>query len=1288
MNLRIHNRYSKWMVIFLVFVLSFTPLLNAPVSYAAETDTPLVTDSETPPTNVAPETPPTEVTPETPTDVTPETPPTDEKSPTDETTAVPPAEGEKTPATELKDAAIAGEQDPLAPQNLRVKEIYHNRALLEWDFKSGPNGTEDPNDIQIWNLDTDRDITWGNRWTRYAINLTPETTYRVYITWNSDTAKVHKSNVVEFTTLKDTSEYKESPLTPPSNLKVSSVTEDSVTLNWGSSPNATGYDFYVNGAWKGGTWNNAATSFTYSDLEVGKKYTFMVGAQHPENPDNSKSKNSNKVTLTWGELSTPEALQVITATRTAVSLGWAPVPGATSYTIFQDDVSIGTTNDNRFVAEGLKEGTTYKFAVFAMNSLGTSPESMPVSVIPGSDYTNVTYYTAWSNTIERKYTPFDVDASHITHINYAFADVCWKKYGTGARACEDPNIALQKDYVHDGEIVIGDPERDFDNMSSWVAIREQNPHLKLMVSVGGWNWSKNFSNVARTEVTRRTFANSAVDFLREYQLDGLDVDWEYPVEGGVDSNSRGPEDKENFVLLMKTVREALDAAGSEDGKYYLLTIASGQGDNFVVNADLANSSKYLDFINIMSYDYSGKESLLAHHNSPLYYDKKHPRTSAPRNNVLGGLNGHLKGGVPTYKLVAGVPYYGKGWGGCPTTGEYQNCKMILPGTWEPNLFDFQDIENNYLNKNGYKYYWNNAAKVAYVYNEENGNFITFNDKTTMMYTASLVKTLDIAGVMSWDISGDRNKTLTTQLVKDLPIHGEVNTSALPAPHNLQLASKSANALSLKWDAAPGATEYEIYVDKAMVGTTKETTYTITSLKPEQTYQLHLLAITKSGEEVQAVSVASEELSATTASAPTEPGSGNGGGSSSGGSSSGTPTTPAPAPTPPKGKDELGVQINKQADKSVVSVPEAAAIQLINASSSSNFQIALGDITNQAEIEIPQGVIAAIAKKDPKGTLSMMMNGAEHRIPVALISKGSMKVTIGAPSEKDAETANGLLKGMKGLSKPVLFKIEQVNADKSVTEMKQFGSLYVSQFITLDPKQIDQKRAAGMVFVPGTSELRSVPTLFKLLPDGKVRAELKMTAGGIYVLAENVVTFGDVIPAWAKQDVARAAAMLIAQGERANVFGGNLDITRAEMTSIIVRGLGVMPNSNETNFKDVDANSKYAKEIAAAKAAGLVQGKSGDRFDPNGLLTREELAVILANAMNYAGKSSDANSASLAKFKDQKDISAYAKSSLALLVEHKIIQGVSKDQIAPQMNVTKAQTVVTVMRMLRVLGLSD
>ena len=80
--------------------------------------------------------------------------------------------------------------------------------------------------------------------------------------------------------------------------------------------------------------------------------------------------------------------------------------------------------------------------------------------------------------------------------------------------------------------MIGDPTFDFQNFQAFESVKAANPHLKLMISVGGWSWSNHFSNMAKTEETRRAFANSAVNFLREYKFDGLDIDWEYPVEGG------------------------------------------------------------------------------------------------------------------------------------------------------------------------------------------------------------------------------------------------------------------------------------------------------------------------------------------------------------------------------------------------------------------------------------------------------------------------------------------------------------------------------------------------------------------------------------------------------------------------------------------------------------------------------------------------------------------------------------------------------------------------------------
>lgn len=272
--------------------------------------------------------------------------------------------------------------------------------------------------------------------------------------------------------------------------------------------------------------------------------------------------------------------------------------------------------------------------------------------------------------------------------------------------------------------------------------------------------------------------------------------------------------------------------------------------------------------------------------------------------------------------------------------------------------------------------------------------------------------------------------------------------------------------------------------------------------------------------------------------------------------------------------------------------------------------------------------------------------------------------------------------------PLLFKLEQINADKTTTELKHFGKTHVSEFMTVDAKKINVKRATGVVYIPGTHELRSVPTLFKVNADGTVTVEIKKTGSGIYALIQQDIRFSDAIPSWAREDVAQAAAKLIVSGESNGSFGGDQHISRAEIISIVVKALGILPDDSNSNFKDVDPKSRYAREIAAAKAAGLVKGRSGDTFDPNSLITREELAVMLSNVLNYSGKKNEASQGMLNQFKDHSKISSYAKSSVAFVVEQKIMQGVSASKLDPQSHVTKAQTVVTVMRLLRAVGLSN
>jgi len=129
--------------------------------------------------------------------------------------------------------------------------------------------------------------------------------------------------------------------------------------------------------------------------------------------------------------------------------------------------------------------------------------------------------------------PSEIAAEKLTHINYAFAD------------------------VKDGRIVEGFA-REAENFKLLADLRRQHPHLQILISVGGWTWSNNFSDAALTAESRRRFTGSAIEFVRRHDIDGVDIDWEYPGLRG-NNNVHRPEDKENFTAMMMDLRQALDA---------------------------------------------------------------------------------------------------------------------------------------------------------------------------------------------------------------------------------------------------------------------------------------------------------------------------------------------------------------------------------------------------------------------------------------------------------------------------------------------------------------------------------------------------------------------------------------------------------------------------------------------------------------------------------------------------------------------------------------------------------
>ncbi|MBC7812282.1 MAG: glycoside hydrolase family 18 protein, partial [Burkholderiales bacterium] len=258
-----------------------------------------------------------------------------------------------------------------------------------------------------------------------------------------------------------------------------------------------------------------------------------------------------------------------------------------------------------------------------------------------SDYRIVGYYAGWTM-YDRQYFVTDIPADRLTHLNYAFALI------------SDAGEVMLGDEWGDTQFPYPGEEGStglLGNFHQLQLLKEANPHLQTLISIGGWTGSAKFSDAALTPESRERFARSAVEFILRYGFDGIDIDWEYPTGGGVAGNIERPEDPENFVLLLAELRTQLDAQASQDGVHHLLTIALGSGRTAYEPLDWARIHPLLDWINVMTYDMSGNWSQVTGFNSPLYDSVPTPpevSSTASTLNVLLAL------GSPANKLVMGV----------------------------------------------------------------------------------------------------------------------------------------------------------------------------------------------------------------------------------------------------------------------------------------------------------------------------------------------------------------------------------------------------------------------------------------------------------------------------------------------------------------------------------------------------------------------------------------------------------------------------------------------------------
>jgi chitinase len=374
------------------------------------------------------------------------------------------------------------------------------------------------------------------------------------------------------------------------------------------------------------------------------------------------------------------------------------------------------------------------FATLCLSFAGLAVAAEPAKIIA--------YYFP-STTPGRAYAPADIPAAKLTHLNYAFAN------------------------VEGGEVVIAHPELDLEMFAGLRELKQQQPHLKTLISVGGWSGSKNFSDAALTPESRARFADSGVAFMRRHGFDGIDIDWEFPVAGGMAGNIVRPDDKPNFTLLLQALRERLDAAGKADGRAYLLTAALGAAHEHIETAKVAAQ---LDWLNLMAYDFSGTWNARSGHVAPLFAD---PAAGAagggPQNNVAGLVDRFVGAGVNPRQIVLGVPFYGYSWKSCAAVdhGQYQACAGPGRGTWEAGALDHGDIARNLLNRNGFSRYWNAASRSPWLFNPVTGEFVSYEDSESLTHKLRYLKLRKLAGAMFWELGGDRQQALLDTLRREL-----------------------------------------------------------------------------------------------------------------------------------------------------------------------------------------------------------------------------------------------------------------------------------------------------------------------------------------------------------------------------------------------------------------------------------------------------------------------------------------------------------------------------------------
>jgi len=282
--------------------------------------------------------------------------------------------------------------------------------------------------------------------------------------------------------------------------------------------------------------------------------------------------------------------------------------------------------------------------------------------------------------------------------------------------------------------------RDTLTVRRLVALKKQNPRLKVLLSLGGWGGCKTCSDLFTSAENREAFALSVKRANEKLGTDGIDLDWEYPAVEGYPGHKFVPEDKNTFTLLVQQLRKTL-------GNRYEISFAAGGFQEFLEKSiDWVPVMKEVDRVNIMTYDLVNGYSTVTGHHTALYST---PYLKESADNAVTYL---LNQGVSANKIVIGAAFYARVW---------QNVDSLNNGLYQAAVFrntvGARTVAAYYTPANGYKYFWDDTAKAPFLYHPQKKLFVTYDDNRSVRLKTEYVVAKKLNGIMFWQIAHDKTQ---------------------------------------------------------------------------------------------------------------------------------------------------------------------------------------------------------------------------------------------------------------------------------------------------------------------------------------------------------------------------------------------------------------------------------------------------------------------------------------------------------------------------------------------------